>query len=78
MTSICFSEIMLRTSGLSVSRHWITANTSVERGKRRRGGEKRKEGGKEEGGRGRGEREEERGKVVSNTISDRFLLSHRV
>ena len=62
MTSICFSEIMLRTSGLSVSRHWITANTSVERGKRRRGGEKRKEGGKEEGGRERGRREGKRRK----------------
>ena len=43
MTSICFSEIMLRTSGLSVNRHWITPNTSVRRGKRKVGGEEEKE-----------------------------------
>jgi len=51
MTSMCFSEIMFSTSGLSVNRHWITSRTSE--------GEGRSEGGREGYGEREGGREEE-------------------
>lgn len=53
MTSMCFSEIMFSTSGLSVNRHWITSRTSE--------GDGRSEGGREGYGMREGGREEGRG-----------------